>query len=138
MDTYVLPTLSSCVTISVTFDLWMSQNGFDTFALVMNFIDDRWVPKHVTVSLFETPNITSVILAKFVKPLLAKFKLTHKIITYVKDKGSNLNILVATFFTIFFVSHYNWKHHLQGFVLDMQCIKLVNMPPMCWAKISLT
>jgi hypothetical protein len=107
MDTYVLPTLSSCVTISVTFDLWMSQSGFDTFALAMNFVDDGWVPKHVTISLFEAPNITNVTLAKLVKPLLAKFKFTHKIIAYVKDKGSNLNTLVATFLTIFLVTHYS-------------------------------
>jgi hypothetical protein len=138
MDTYVLCTLSSCVTTIVTFDLWMNQSGFDTFALVMNFIDDGWVPKHVTVSFFEAPNITSVTLAKIIKPLFAKFKLTHKIIAYVKDNGSNLNTLVVILFTIFFVSQYSWNHHLQGFILDMQCPKLVSVPPMCWAKVNLT
>ncbi len=112
MDTYVLPTLFCCVTTSVNFDLWMSRSGFGTFALVVNFIDDGWVPKHVTISIFEAPNITSATLEKFVKPLFAKFKFTHKIIAYVKDEGSNLNTLVATHFTIFFVSHYSWKHHL--------------------------
>ncbi len=76
MDTYVLPTLLSCVTSSVNFDLWMSQSGFDTFALVMNFIDDGWVPKHVTISIFETPNITSATLEKIEKPLFVEFKLT--------------------------------------------------------------
>jgi hypothetical protein len=57
----------------------------------VNFIDDAWVPKHVTLGLFEAPNTTSATLAKIVKPLLAKFQLTHKIIAYVKDEGSNLN-----------------------------------------------
>ncbi len=52
MDTYVLLTLFSCVTSSVTFDLWMSQSGFNTFALVVNFIDDAWVSKHVNVGFF--------------------------------------------------------------------------------------
>jgi len=52
MDTYVLPTLFSHVTARATFDLWMGQSGFDTFALVMNFIDDAWVPKHVIVGFF--------------------------------------------------------------------------------------
>ncbi len=102
MDTYVLPTLFCCVTTSVNFDLWMSRSGFGTFALVVNFIDDGWVPKHVTISIFEAPNITSATLEKFVKPLFAKFKFTHKIITHVKDEGSNLNTLVATLFTIVF------------------------------------
>lgn len=52
MDTYVIHVLFSCVTTSVTFDLWMSQSGFDIFALVMNFIGDAWVPKHVNVGIF--------------------------------------------------------------------------------------
>jgi hypothetical protein len=82
--------LSNYVTTNVTFDLWMNRSGFNTFASVVNFVDDAWVPKHVNVDLFKTPNITSVALVKIVKPLLAKFKFTHKIIAYVKDKGSNL------------------------------------------------
>jgi hypothetical protein len=82
--------LSNYATTNVTFDLWMNRSGFNTFALVVNFVDDAWVLKHVNVSLFETPNITSVALVKIIKPLLAKFKFTHKIIAYVKDEGSNL------------------------------------------------
>jgi hypothetical protein len=35
----------------------MNRSGFDTFALAVNFIDDGWVPKHVTISLFETHTI---------------------------------------------------------------------------------
>jgi hypothetical protein len=128
MDTYVILALFSCVTTSVTFDLWMSQSGFDIFALVMNFFDDAWVPKHVNFGLFEAPNIADVVLVEIVKPLLAKFQFTHKIVAYVKDKGSNLNTLVAGLSTI--VSHYSWRHHLKGFVLDIQCPKLVSMPPM--------
>jgi hypothetical protein len=96
MDTYVILALFCCVTTNVTFDLWMNQSGFDIFALVMNFIGDAWVPKHVNVGIFEAPNIANVILVEFVKPLLAKFQLTHKIVTYLKDEGSNLNTLVAT------------------------------------------
>jgi hypothetical protein len=52
MDTYVLPSLSNCATTSATFDLWMGQSGFDTFALVVNFIDDAWVLKHIIVGFF--------------------------------------------------------------------------------------
>ncbi len=65
--------LSSCVTISDTFDLWMNQSGFDTFSLVVNFIHDAWVFKHVIIRIFETPNFASVTLAKIVKPLFVKF-----------------------------------------------------------------
>jgi hypothetical protein len=98
MDTYVILAVFSWVTTSVTFDLWKNQIGFDIFALVMNFIDDAWVPKHVNVGLFETPNIANVVLAKIVKPLLAKFQFTHKIVVYMKNKGFNLNTLVVAFF----------------------------------------
>jgi len=56
MDHYVLPTLAQCDTTIVTFDLWMSQTSFDTFALVMNFLNWEWVPFHVTIGLFEAPN----------------------------------------------------------------------------------
>jgi hypothetical protein len=38
--------------------------------------------------------------SKIVKPLLAKFKFTQKIIAYVKDEGSNLNTLAIAFFII--------------------------------------
>jgi hypothetical protein len=117
MDTYVILGLFSWVTTSVTFDLWKNQNGLDIFALVMNFIDDAWVPKHVNVGLFETPNIANVVLVRIAKPLLAKFQFTHKIVVYMKNKCSNLNTLVVAFFII--VSHSSWRHHLKRFVLDM-------------------
>jgi hypothetical protein len=52
MNTYVFPTLSNCATANVTFDLWMGQSRFDTFVLVVNFIDDAWVFKHVTIGFF--------------------------------------------------------------------------------------
>ncbi len=31
MEQYVIPTLDSCVTITTSFDLWMSKFGHDTF-----------------------------------------------------------------------------------------------------------
>ncbi len=42
MDKYVQPLLAKCETASITFDLWMSRIGCDTFYLIMNFIDDTW------------------------------------------------------------------------------------------------
>jgi hypothetical protein len=43
----------------------------NTFVLVVNFVDEGWMPKHVIVGLFNAPNITKTILAKLVKPLSA-------------------------------------------------------------------
>jgi hypothetical protein len=100
MDTYVVLALFSYATTSAIFDLWMNQIGFNTFALVVNFIDDAWVLKHVNVDIFKTPNIAGATLVEIIKPLLAKFKFTHTIITYVKDEGSNLNTLTVIAYII--------------------------------------
>jgi len=53
MERHVLPTLADATTIIATFDLWMSRKGFDTFALVMNYINKKWEPCHVIVGIFE-------------------------------------------------------------------------------------
>ena len=90
MERFVIPLITSCQTASITFDLWMSRTGWDTFALVVNFIDEGWVPRHVTVGLFEAQDTSGAALAEIVKPLLEQFKLTEKIVACVKDEGANL------------------------------------------------
>jgi len=40
MDKYVQPLLTKCEIASIIFNLWMSRIGYDTFCLIMNFIDD--------------------------------------------------------------------------------------------------
>ena len=89
----MLPTITSCATASITFDLWMSRAGFDTFALVVNFIHDCWEPRHVTVGLFEAHDTSGVALVELIKPLLDEFQLTKKIFAWVKHEGSNLTTL---------------------------------------------
>ncbi len=64
MKMHALPAIARCVTSIATFDLWMSKTSFDTFMLVINFIDDDWVPWHVTVGLFEAPNASKATLVK--------------------------------------------------------------------------
>ncbi len=39
MERYVLPTPAEATMVTTTFDLWMSQGGFGTFALVVNYIN---------------------------------------------------------------------------------------------------
>jgi hypothetical protein len=36
------------------FDLWMSMLSYDTFALIINFITQSWVPCHLIIELFKT------------------------------------------------------------------------------------
>jgi hypothetical protein len=48
----------------------ISRSSYDTFTLVVNFINQNWVPCHIIVGLFETPNTFGVlVLAKHVKVL---------------------------------------------------------------------
>ncbi len=99
MEEYVFPSPTTCVTISITFDLWMSKISFDTFAMVINFIDSNWVPQHITIGLFKMPNNFGVIFSKIVKPLLVQFQLVDKVLVYVKDEGNNLNTFENVFST---------------------------------------
>jgi hypothetical protein len=88
-DICVIPTLASC-----SFDLWMFRVGFNTFAIIVSFINISWEPCHVTIKFFEVHNTTSVPMANYVNFLLDSFGLLDKIIAYVKDEGSNLNTLI--------------------------------------------
>jgi hypothetical protein len=102
MATYVLPMTTQCATVITTYDLWMLKSSYDTFALVINFINSNWVTCHIIVGLFETLDTFGVVLTKQVKILLVEFNLTNEIIMYVKDEGINLNYHTTAF--IFVVS----------------------------------
>jgi hypothetical protein len=41
MDHHVLSNLTSAIVFSTSFDLWMSCDDVDTFALVINFLNDN-------------------------------------------------------------------------------------------------
>ncbi len=56
MKVDVLLTIYECGIMTTKFELKMSRLSYDTFALVINFINQDWVPCHIIVGLFETPN----------------------------------------------------------------------------------
>jgi len=60
MEYYALLTIVNYTIVNVTFNLWMNRTRIDTFSLVINFINDVWVPKHVTIGLFEAFNNTNL------------------------------------------------------------------------------
>ncbi len=60
MENFMMLTLESCITTIISFDLWMSKFGQDTFALVINFINSHWVFYHATVGIFETTNTLGI------------------------------------------------------------------------------
>lgn len=49
--------------------------------------------KHANVGLLKTPQTHGSILIKLMKPLLIEFQLMDKVITYVIDKGCDLNTI---------------------------------------------
>jgi hypothetical protein len=58
MDHHVLPNLTLTTMVFVSFNLWMSCNRVDIFALVINFLSDNWVPMHIIMGLFEVNETT--------------------------------------------------------------------------------
>ncbi len=74
-----------CATMTTTFNLWMSRLAYDTFALVINLINEAWVLCYIVIKLFEAFNIFGAIFAKQMKVMLVEFNLTNKVIVYVKD-----------------------------------------------------
>jgi hypothetical protein len=64
MECFVLPKIVTYSSLSIIFDLWMSHVIFDTFTLILNFINDYWVLHHVIISLFEVPNTYNIALSE--------------------------------------------------------------------------
>jgi hypothetical protein len=63
---------------------------------VIYFLGDDYQPKHIIFGLFEPIGIIGHILVKTLTKLLDSYALRRKIITYVKDEGSNLNTMATT------------------------------------------
>jgi len=63
MQLHVMPRLVDAITLSTSFDLLMSKGGVDTFVLVINYLNESWMPQHVTISLFEVHETTRLSMA---------------------------------------------------------------------------
>jgi hypothetical protein len=72
MEEYVSLMMSTHVTIN-TFDLLMFRIGFDTFATIVNFVNNNWVSTYYIIGLFEVPNSFGVALVKIVKSFIIHF-----------------------------------------------------------------
>ena len=53
MQCFMFPALVVCATISIPSHLWTSRTWFDTFTMVVIFVDDEWHVQHVTMGLFK-------------------------------------------------------------------------------------
>jgi hypothetical protein len=61
--------------------------------LLLIFLGFCWQPKLVTIGLFETTKIIGQALVNNLTKLFDQYGLRNKSIAYVKDEGSNLNIM---------------------------------------------
>jgi hypothetical protein len=90
---YVLPKLTNCIFATTTFDLWMLKGAHDIFTFVINFLGFDWQLKKVTIGLFEAIETIGHTLANNLTKLIDQYGLINKIIAYVNNEGSNLNIM---------------------------------------------
>jgi hypothetical protein len=56
----------------------------DTFALIINYLNDSLTPMHSTISLFEVHETTWLSMAKQLHTLFEKYDLMQCVITFVK------------------------------------------------------
>lgn len=100
MDMHVLPKLVSATIVFTSFDLWMSNGGVNTFALVINYLIKTWEPMHILIEFFEVSEIIGLCIAWQLQSLFENFGLIHQVIACVKDGGNNLASMARTFCSI--------------------------------------
>ncbi len=72
----------------------------DTFAFVINYLNELWTPMHVIVGLFEMHDTTWISMARQLQALLEKFDLMHRVVAFVKDGGNNLTSIATSLHSI--------------------------------------
>ncbi len=72
---------------TTSFDLWLSKGAYDVFALMINFLNSDWQPKHVTIGLFEAIKIIGQALARSQTKLLGKYGLKKRLLFISKMRG---------------------------------------------------
>ncbi len=95
MEHHVLLAFIDAIIVTTAFDSWMSWGGFDTFVLVMNYINKKWESCHVIVGIFDVHETLRATMAIQLKDFLTQYNLLNKVIAYVKVEGTNLNTLIV-------------------------------------------
>ncbi len=89
-QTYVLLVLAKCVYAIRSFYLWIYKRAHDVFALVVHFLGEIWMPKHIIIDLFEVFETLGQAFVRSLQNLLKQHDLTKKILDYVKNESANL------------------------------------------------
>lgn len=100
MNLDVMSFLEFVATIYCNFNFWMSRGGVDTFALVINYLDETCTPKHANVGLFEVHEAINSAMVLQLQVLLKKIGLIHHVFAFVKDEGNKLGTMVVELWSI--------------------------------------
>ncbi len=72
----------------------------DTFALVINYLNDSWTPMHVTIGLFKVHEIRWFSIVGQLHTSLKKYDLMNCVIAFVKVENNNLMSMVIQLHSI--------------------------------------
>jgi hypothetical protein len=122
MNLHMLPHLEFATIVSCNFDLCLSKNEVDTFALVINYLDKTCTFRHVTMGLFEMHETIGSAMALQFQTLLEKNGLIHCVIVVVKNEGNKIETMVVALqsiidyepFKIFQVYESNYFRHVMA------------------------
>jgi hypothetical protein len=74
----------------------LPKGAYDVFTLVVIFLGEDWMPKHIIINSFKAFETLGQTLARSLQNLLKQYGLTKKIFAYVNDEGANLNTMTTT------------------------------------------
>jgi hypothetical protein len=66
----------------------------DIFVVVANFLGKNWMPKHITIGLFEAYESSRETLGISLQDLLEQYGLAKKIFACFKHEGGNPNTVI--------------------------------------------
>jgi hypothetical protein len=90
-EKYIVSILESCNTCTISFDLWMSKVGVDTFVFIVHFLNDKWELCHVTIDFFEIVETFENAMVLQVNEIPVKHEFNAQVIAYVKDERVNIS-----------------------------------------------
>jgi hypothetical protein len=125
MNLDVMSFFESIATISCNFIFWMSRGGVDTFALVINYLDETCTPRHVNMGLFKVHETINSAMVLQLQVLLKNFGLIHYVLAFVKDEGNELGIMFLELWSIVDCEHLNLFQVFEdicfGYVMSKVC-----------------
>ncbi len=80
MEHRILPSFDEATMVTTTFDLWMSCGEFNTFSLVVNYINKKWEPFPITMEIFLIHVTIGVAMDLQLKDLFVWYDLLEKVI----------------------------------------------------------